>query len=423
MKHQALLLTLLSFVATCAFAADGVKARYAGCDISLLPSYETNGATYFDHSGAAVTDVVQFCKAQEQNAARVRLFVDPTQATAEEVGQGVRQSLEYITPLCKRIKDAGLALMLDFHYSDSWADPAKQWTPAAWVAATDLNTTIYEYTRDALTQLKAAGAEPDFIQTGNEISYGMLWGARDHKQYYCNYGSTANWNRFTTLLKNAGRACREVCPQAKIVLHIERVAQPQNIVAFFNNMATADVDYDIIGLSYYSYYHGDLATLNSALTQVEAAFPTRDIMIVETGYSAHWAINVVSPGVDLSSDYPYTDAGQTKFTQALINTLDKHKNVTGLFWWFAEANECGLDWNTKRVTDSWYNGTLFDNETGRAYTAFTTLGTFARAATTAIAAVPQTATLPHARYNIDGTPAHDTAKVVVAKGAKFAICK
>ena len=114
------------------------------------------------------------------NAMRVRLFVDPSQAPEQEKGEGVRQDLEYVKRLGKQIKDAGMKLMLDFHYSDSWADPGKQFTPQDWVALDDgqLAERVHDYTRDVLREMKAYGAEPDFIQTGNEISYGMMWGER-----------------------------------------------------------------------------------------------------------------------------------------------------------------------------------------------------------------------------------------------------
>lgn len=167
------------------------------------------------------------------NAMRVRLFVDPSQAPEQEKGEGVRQDLEYVKRLGKQIKDAGMKLMLDFHYSDSWADPGKQFTPQDWVALDDgqLAERVHDYTRDVLREMKAYGAEPDFIQTGNEISYGMMWGERgaaEENLLHCWPSSPeANWARFTRLLVQATKACREECPQAKIVLHVERVSTSQ----------------------------------------------------------------------------------------------------------------------------------------------------------------------------------------------------
>lgn len=356
-----------------------VVERYAGGDISLLTKYETNGAKYLDHSGKPVTDVLTFFKDAGMNAMRVRLFVDPSKASDEDKGQGVCQDLSYVKALGKRIKAAGMKLMVDFHYSDSWADPAKQYTPDAWKDLTDdqLYTKIYEYTKDCLQQLKAAGATPDMIQTGNEISYGMLWGVKGSvslKKCYVN--STANWQRFTSLLIQAGKACREVCPEADIVIHTERAAQSDVMKSFYNKMKAAGVDYDVIGISYYPTWHGNMATLSNTLSMLESNFSDKSIMIVEVGYN--YAYQPSDVDFDYSATYPVSDEGQRKFTADLISMLKGHDKVTGLFWWWMEANEYGLDWATKRVTDSWYNASMFDNATGKATSALDEMKHFIR---------------------------------------------
>lgn len=356
-----------------------VVERYAGGDISLLTKYETNGAKYLDHSGKPVTDVLTFFKDAGMNAMRVRLFVDPSKASDEDKGQGVCQDLSYVKALGKRIKAAGMKLMVDFHYSDSWADPAKQYTPDAWKDLTDdqLYTKIYEYTKDCLQQLKAAGATPDMIQTGNEISYGMLWGVKGSASLKkCYVNSTANWQRFTSLLIQAGKACREVCPEADIVIHTERAAQSDVMKSFYNKMKAAGVDYDVIGISYYPTWHGNMATLGNTLSMLESNFSDKNIMIVEVGYNHSYQPSNVD--YDYSATYPVSDEGQRKFTVDLISMLKGHDKVTGLFWWWMEANEYGLDWATKRVTDSWYNASMFDNATGKATSALDEMKHFIR---------------------------------------------
>ena len=340
--------------------------KYVGGDISLLTKYETNGAKYYDLDGNSITDMLGFFKQQGLNSMRVRLFVDPSKGG----DIAVCQDLDYVKALGKRIKDAGMKLMIDFHYSDTWADPGKQWTPDAWKSLTNdqLYDKIYEYTKDCLSQLKAAGATPDFIQTGNEISYGMLWGTEaavknnNTNRCYTN-SSSANWTRFTNLLKKAGEACRAECPDAKIILHSERVAKPNVLTDFLDRMKSASVDYDIIGLSYYPFYHGNLTKLETALNTLEKNYD-KDIMIVETGYYYAWQTSDFGgDGADLSGTYPISPEGQQAFTKALIETLNKHTKVKGLYWWWMEACENGLDWNTKRVSDDWYNASLFnDNE-------------------------------------------------------------
>lgn len=207
------------------------QQRYAGGDISLLPEYVNAGAKYYDHDGKPVAKFLPWCKAEGMNLMRVRLFVNPEKYkqlhqndnTDYKYDPNACQDLEYITPLCKDIADAGLDLMLDFHYSDTWADPAKQWTPIDWEKLTDaqLYDKIYEYTKESLTKLKDAGVTPAFIQPGNEISYGMLWGKLGSANLKKTFmGSDANWPRFGKLLNRAIEACREVCPDAKIALHL-----------------------------------------------------------------------------------------------------------------------------------------------------------------------------------------------------------
>lgn len=369
---------LLTIIATI-LSLLGANAQHAGGDVSLLTQYEKNGAYYYDVNGKRITNMLSYLKGQGWTLLRVRLFVDPSQASSDDKGQGVIQNLDYVKALGARIKAAGFKLMLDFHYSDSWADPVKQFTPAAWVGQTDaeLNTTIYNYTRDCLQQMVDAGATPDYIQTGNEISYGMLWGAQGTSTSSlkkCYYNNDTNWSRFTSLLKNAGKACREVCPKAKIIIHTERVANTTALEGIYNRINNGGVDYDVIGLSYYPYFHGYLPQLENALNRLVSRY-TKEIMIVETGYYHNYQPTNIT--YDYSETYPISDDGQLAFTQALVETLKKYKQVTGLVWWWPEANEKGLDWNTKRVTDQWYNAGLWDNSTGRARKAVAAVGSYA----------------------------------------------
>ena len=368
----------LLFFVSLLFAGSVQAQKYVGGDISLLPSYEANGSKYRTTTGAAITDVITFSRDNGLNAMRVRLFVDPTKAPDAEKKEGVRQDLAYVTALGKRIKDAGLKFLLDFHYSDSWADPVKQYTPDAWVSLTDLQLydKIYNYTKECLQTLKAAGAEPDFIQTGNEISYGMCWGKRGSSSLKkCYTNNDANWLRFTTLLKNAIKACREECPQAKIIIHTERVANVTMQKAFYERMQKAELDYDIIGTSFYSYYHGSLQTLETSLNMLASNFPTKDIWLVEVGYFYNWQPTIKSPGVDLSKQYPIDEAGQAAYTEALINVLNKHEKVKGLFWWMMEANEYGHT-GSSQVTKDWYNAALWDDYDGMVNPAFFKLQNF-----------------------------------------------
>ena len=344
--------------------------KYAGGDISMLTKYEEQHATYFDIDGKSINNVLAFLKEQGWNTMRVRLFVDPSKDT----DKSVCQNLEYVKALGKRIKEAGLKFLLDFHYSDTWADPGHQTVPASWMI---INTPVYEYiytyTKESLEAMVAAGATPDFIQTGNEISFGMLW---DGCKVSANSAWTAyedsNWDTFSLALKNAGKACREVCPQAKIIIHTEQCANnPTLDVAFYNRIKDYEVDYDIIGVSYYPYCKGALSNLDKGLTLLENNFPDKQIQLVETGYPSKWALPNTT--YDYTATYPYSHEGQRKFTADLITILNKHPQVNGLSWWYAEANAKGC---TGNLATGWYNASLFDNETGKALPALYELKTF-----------------------------------------------
>ena len=189
----------------------GWSQRYVGGDISLLPEYEAAGAQYKTQEGTTIADLLPWLHDEGMNAMRVRLFVNPDDHKTKyptKYDPNACQDLDYIKPLCKRIVDNGFSLMLDFHYSDTWADPAKQWTPESWRGLTDeqLYQKIYDYTKETLQALKEAGVTPAFIQPGNEISYGMLWGTEDApasslKKAFM--GSDANWARFGNLLRQS----------------------------------------------------------------------------------------------------------------------------------------------------------------------------------------------------------------------------
>ena len=149
--------------------------RYVGGDISLLTKYEQRGAIYYDENGTRITNMLSYLKNVGLNSMRVRLFVDPSQADSEDQGEGVCQDLPFVIALGQRIKAAGFDLLLDIHYSDTWTDPGQHSTPASWTSTDALADSVYSYTCRVLNAMKAAGATPDFIQVGNEVTYGMLW--------------------------------------------------------------------------------------------------------------------------------------------------------------------------------------------------------------------------------------------------------
>ena len=302
-----------------------VPERLVGGDISMITKYEQNGAIYKDRNGNTISNILPYFGEQGWNAMRVRLFVNPENASSTEKEEGVIQDLPYVKALGKRIKDAGYALVLDLHYSDTWADPGKQTVPAAWSGASvdDLQDSVYNYTKRVMQEMIAAGARPDFIQLGNEITGGMLWPTG---QVYPTGGAPdgGSWDNFAAYQHSASTAVREVSPTTKIILHVEmhNINQPGG---FFANCESYGVDYDVMGLSYYSAYHGTFANLNAALNKMEAA-SSKPIMIMECGYGYAWAL----PGTnyDLTATYPYSNEGQKNFTVAMIAALKQHSRGT-----------------------------------------------------------------------------------------------
>lgn len=400
MKKRILSFALLSLSILLASAQ-----RFVGGDISLLPEYEKAGAQYKTQEGKQIDDLLPWLHDEGMNAMRVRLFVNPADHKNKypsKYDPNACQDLEYITPLCKRIVDDGFNLMLDFHYSDTWADPAKQWTPEAWKNLTDeqLYEKIYDYTKETLISLKEEGVIPSFIQPGNEISYGMLWGAEDASSSSLKkvfMGSDANWMRFGRLLSQAIKACREVCPNAKIVLHTERVAQVDVLTNFYDWMNKLDVDYDIIGLSYYPYFHGDMNMLDKALSSLQSRYPEKNIMIVETGYSYKWEV----PGTthDYSGKWAYSEEGQDKFAKDLVATLEKYEKVDGLFWWWMEYNAYGTN------LGGWYNAPLFNSLDGRATPALKTICSFGE--DSAVKSLKESESYSDHWYDLTGRPIKD----------------
>ena len=357
------------------------EGMFLGGDISVLQSYEDKKVPYYDAEGRQIPDVLKYMKSEEVgwNAQRVRLFVDPKRANPDGgTDAQVCQDIDYVVRLCKRIKDEGFALMLDFHYSDTWADPSNQWIPAQWASLneTELYDKVYTYTKECLLRLVDAGAAPDFIQPGNEVSYGMLWSAevnRNSRVNRCYSDSPAeNWNRFIGFLQQASKACREVCPKAQIIIHTERSGEPQTLKDIYSRLSS--VDYDIIGLSYYPIWHNSLSVLSQSLYLLADEFPDKKVQIVETAYHYQWQPPLGQGTIyDFSSQWPVSPEGQAAFAKDLIKELKKHQNVNGLYWWFPEENGNGPDCS---VLTGWVNRGLWDNESHRALPALYVLKEF-----------------------------------------------
>ncbi len=349
----------------------------------MLPEYERVNTPYYDNSGNKINTFSYLQSSVKMNSMRVRLFVSPKEQSSNKTG--VCQDLAYVTKLGKRIKDAGMNFLLDFHYSDSWADPATQSIPSSWYTGTLSNTNpsdksleekVYSYTKECLTHLVNNGAKPDHIQIGNEISYGMLWRGDNDKCYSSQSMESAQWRRFASFLTSASKAVREVTPEAKIVIHIERSGQATVAKDFFNRMNHYKVDYDIIGLSYYPFYHGELNALNTTLNTLDSSFPDKKVQIVETSYFYQYFASDAK--YNTQSTWAASSTGQQKFVSDLCTELAKHKNVDGLYYWFPEENgNGGASWSASNVVlTTWLNRGLWDNNNHKALPALLTLKDF-----------------------------------------------
>jgi len=333
--------------------ASGERARrlVLGHDLSTLQQEEDAGNIFTDLDGRVrrVEDVVARHGA---TYIRERLWVNPP---------APYNDLAHILSMARRIKRAGLKLLLDFHYSDFWADPGKQNTPQSWQGQ-DLPTlanTVYNYTRDVLRRLAWQGTPAAIVQTGNEVTAGMLWPVG---QLYVD--GTQRWPEFTTLLKAAIAGVRDSHGQSEVMVHIDRGGDNGGARYFYDNILAQGVDFDLIGLSYYSLYHGPLSALQANLNDLALRYH-KDIVVVETAYP--WTFddgdgypNIVGPGTPLGAPYPASPDGQLEYLRAILSILDQvpDERGRGLVYW-ESAWVPGVGWEPG-AGDAWDNMTLFD---------------------------------------------------------------
>ncbi len=231
-----------------AFASSGKKlllpqGYIIGADLSAVPASEDRGTQFMDKG--QVMDILQIMKSHGFNYVRLRIFVDPTASDGYDTRSGLGYcGLEQTIRFAKRIKAAGMGLLLDFHYSDSWADPSKQVKPLAWrdLAFPDLVKTVHDYTKDVIAKMKAAGVAPDMVQPGNEITPGLLLPD----------GSAKNWDNLAALLKAGIAGAKEVDPSIIIMLHIDKGGNNQVTHQWVDGALSHGVEFDILGESCYS---------------------------------------------------------------------------------------------------------------------------------------------------------------------------
>jgi arabinogalactan endo-1,4-beta-galactosidase len=319
-----------------------------GADLSEFDQLSDHGAPWADSNGRTA-NLLQLMKSRGINTIRLRAWVDP--------GDGYCGS-ERTIAVGREVKAAGLKLLLDLHYSDTWADPGRQTKPVAWetLAGADLERHVFLYTRDLVAQMTAQGARPDIVQIGNEISGGMLW---DDGRIDDGGETSASWDRFARLV-GAGIDGARAAGATSIMVHHDQGASHERCRHFFASLLARNVDFEIIGLSYYPWWHGSMEALTDNLERLAADFG-KPLIVVETAYP--WTLawqdathNPVGRVAQLLPDHPATPEGQAAFVRRLIERVESTPGGlgAGVFYWGAAAI------SRPTLGSSWENMTLFD---------------------------------------------------------------
>jgi arabinogalactan endo-1,4-beta-galactosidase len=362
MKYSKLLIALL-LIMSCSNSDDSKEQQnnppedtsifYKGMDLSFQSELEDYNINYKDKNGVPV-ELLDFVSEQGTNLIRLKLWHTP---------QDGENSIEDVKAYAQRIKAKQMDFLLDFHYSDYWADPGTQTPPLAWQNMTneEVRIAIYDYTKDVVTQLKNQNTLPNIIQIGNETDSGFLW----------NYGKvwnefSTNWSNYAFLVNEAIRAIKDVDTdgEIKIMLHHSSV---ENAIYFFNELNAYTIDFDIIGVSYYPQFQiKNLTLVQSKLNELATTFE-KEILMVEVAYpfTLDWNdnnTNYIGSNDQILAEFPATPQGQKAYFIWLINAIKSIPNNKGIgfcYWapdWVAfSGNE-----NTSTSGSSWENQCLFD---------------------------------------------------------------
>lgn len=302
-KNLAIL--ILSISTFCFGQRDSKFAK--GADISWTPQMEATGYEFYNEKGEK-DDVLKILKSKGMDAIRLRVFVNPN----DDKGSG-HCSKEETVAFAKRLKSLGFRIMIDFHYSDSWADPAKQYKPKAWenLNFEDLKKAVYNHTYDVLLALKKEKITPEWVQVGNEIPNGILWPD----------GHSKNFKNLGELLNKGYDAVKAINKKIKVIVHIDEGNNTEKITWFYKNIAEQNVKYDVIGLSYYPYWikkdwTETIQDLQKNMNYLAKTY-NKEVMVVEVG------------GEDTQVENTY------KLLEATIKAVRNvpNKKGTGVFYW------------------------------------------------------------------------------------------
>ena len=295
-----------------------------GLDLSFLKSHEDNNDKYYDIDGVQ-KPALEIFRQYGYNWGRVMICNEPTDR--------LPQTLDYVIASAQQLKNNGYKFLLDYMFSNGWANPMTQPTPAAWVelSHSDRVEAVYQYIRHTMKSLKEADVMPDIVQIGNEIGNGFLW--PDGRIYYDNTG-VSQWKNVADYLSAGIRAIREVAGKehkVKIMLHVDHGGDIPMTQTFFDNMKEYKVEYDVIGFSFYPWSHGTLLDLRDNLNFTALCY-NKEIILIQTGYywqpSRYFRDGQMPP-------FPETPEGQRQWLEAVNELVLATPNGLGkgIFWW------------------------------------------------------------------------------------------
>lgn len=294
-----------------------------GMDASCIPALEASGVKYYDHDGVE-KDPYQILAENGVNYIRVRVWNDPYDENGNGYGGG-NCDIDNAIEIGKRATKYGMKLLVNFHYSDFWADPVKQMVPKAWkgMSVEEMADALYQYTKESLEKLVAAGVDVGMVQIGNETN-GYMCGLK-------------KWSEIAVLMNAGSRATREVCPDALVALHFANPEKVSNYRNYAYHLSTQQVDYDVFASSYYPFWHGTLENLSSLLSEIATKY-NKKVMVAETSYAytevdSDFQGNTISGSGGIVKNYPFTVQGQANLVHDVIETVVNTTNGIGVFYW------------------------------------------------------------------------------------------
>lgn len=305
-------------------------ARVIGADLSFVPQLEALGAIYGRDGVAA--PLLTLVEEAGVGLVRLRLWHTPAEPW---------HGLDATVAFAHQLQEAGFELMLDLHYSDTWADPGHQTTPAAWQAAPTaaLADSVAAYTTRVVDRFVDEGLTPRYVQLGNEIDAGLLWDAGRVGWPGSTWDTPAQWAALTSLLQAASGAARAALPPGaptELIVHLATGGDNARCRWFLDQLTSAGLDYDVIGLSYYPWWHGTLWQLKANLRDLGPRY-SKTLMVVETAYP--WTLeaadatgNFVTGAGELQGGYPATPFGQRDFLRDVRRVVETSGGLGVVYW-------------------------------------------------------------------------------------------